>query len=38
VVDEANRVLSTPAYMLGKTIKDVEAGIAKLVKRIVAMA
>ncbi len=38
VIDETNRILSTPAYMEAKTIKDVHAGIGKLVNKLVAMA
>jgi enhancing lycopene biosynthesis protein 2 len=37
-VDEANRIVSTPAYMLGPGIKDVAAGIEKLVAKVVEMA
>lgn len=36
-VDETNRIITTPAYMLGPGVKDVAAGIEKLVKQIVAM-
>ncbi|MDZ7596878.1 MAG: isoprenoid biosynthesis glyoxalase ElbB [Desulfobacterales bacterium] len=36
-VDERNRLVSTPAYMLGPGIKDVATGIEKLVARIMAM-
>jgi enhancing lycopene biosynthesis protein 2 len=36
-VDEKHRIVTTPAYMLGPGIKDVAAGIEKLVNRIVAM-
>ena len=38
VVDEKNRVVSTPAYMLGPTIGPVAAGIEKLVARVLALA
>ncbi len=38
VVDEANRMVTTPAYMLGPTIQDVAIGIDKLVDKIVSMA
>jgi enhancing lycopene biosynthesis protein 2 len=38
VVDEQHKVVSTPAYMLGPSIKDVAVGIEKLVAKIVAMA
>lgn len=36
-VDEANRLVTTPAYMLGPGIKDVAVGIEKLVLRILEM-
>lgn len=38
VVDEANKVVSTPAYMLGPTIKHVAAGIEKLVAKVLELA
>ncbi len=37
VVDSARKVVSTPAYMLGPGIADVNAGISKLVKEILAL-
>lgn len=37
VVDDTHRVLSTPAYMLGKSIAEVHAGIDALVARFVTM-
>ncbi len=37
-VDPANRVVTTPAYMLGPGIKDVAVGIEKLVAEVMAMA
>ncbi len=37
IIDEENRIVSTPAYMLGTEIKDVAAGIDKLVAEIVRM-
>lgn len=37
-VDEANKVVTTPAYMLGSGIADVAVGIEKLVDKVVAMA
>tara|TARA_B100000212_G_scaffold154717_1_gene116380 strand:+ start:323 stop:1000 length:678 start_codon:yes stop_codon:yes gene_type:complete len=37
VVDHDNRIVSTPAYMLGPGIKDVRTGIAKLVKQVLSM-
>ncbi len=36
-VDENHRVVSTPAYMLGKNIAEIEQGISKLVKQVVSM-
>jgi enhancing lycopene biosynthesis protein 2 len=36
--DEKNRIVSTPAYMLGKSIKEVAEGIEKLVARVVELA
>ena len=37
-VDARNRVVSTPAYMLGPSIKDVAVGIEKLVDKVVELA
>ena len=37
-VDIANKVVTTPAYMLGPGIKDVARGIEKLVAQVVEMA
>lgn len=37
VVDEENRVVTTPAYMIGPGIKDVAQGIDKLVEKVLAM-
>ena len=37
-IDTANKIISTPAYMLGPSIKDVAVGIEKLVKRVIEMA
>lgn len=37
-VDEKNKIVTTPAYMLGPGIKDIAAGIEKLVKKVVALA
>ncbi|ELY6292822.1 isoprenoid biosynthesis glyoxalase ElbB [Cronobacter sakazakii] len=37
VVDEDNKVLTTPAYMLAESIDEATAGIEKLVARLVAM-
>jgi enhancing lycopene biosynthesis protein 2 len=38
VVDEKNKVVSTPAYMLGPSIAPVAAGIEKLVAAVLEMA
>lgn len=38
VVDERNRIVSTPAYVLAQRISEVDAGIGKLVARVLAMA
>jgi enhancing lycopene biosynthesis protein 2 len=38
VADDEHRILSTPAYMDAKSIKDVYEGIDKLVAQIVSMA
>ncbi|BBO88126.1 isoprenoid biosynthesis glyoxalase ElbB [Desulfosarcina ovata] len=37
VFDEKNRIVTTPAYMIGPGIKDVAQGIEKLVEKIVSM-
>jgi enhancing lycopene biosynthesis protein 2 len=36
-VDAANKLVTTPAYMLGPGIKDVAVGIEKLVLQIMSM-
>jgi enhancing lycopene biosynthesis protein 2 len=36
-IDEKNRIVTTPAYMLGPGIKDVAVGIEKLVNKILSM-
>ncbi len=36
--DEKNRIVTTPAYMLAKSIKEVESGICRLVKKIIEIA
>ena len=38
VFDEANRVVSTPAYMLGPSIAHIHRGIDKLVEKVIALA
>ena len=37
-VDEANRIVTTPAYMTAQHIGEAAAGIEKLVARVIAMA
>ncbi len=37
LVDEKNRLVTTPAYMLGPGIKDVAAGIENLVDQVLSM-
>ena len=37
-VDETNRIVSTPAYMLGPSIKNVAEGIEKLVAKVLELA
>jgi enhancing lycopene biosynthesis protein 2 len=34
-VDPVNRIVSTPGYMLGTTIKEIAAGIEKLVQKVI---
>lgn len=38
VVDEEHKIVTTPAYMLGKSIKEIEPGIEKLVKTVFDLA
>ncbi|MEZ0323146.1 MAG: isoprenoid biosynthesis glyoxalase ElbB [Hydrogenothermaceae bacterium] len=38
VVDEENKIVTTPAYMLGRSIKDVAEGIEKLVNEVIRLA
>lgn len=38
VTDKANRVVSTPAYMLAKSVTEAEAGINKLVASVLKLA
>jgi len=38
VVDEAHKIVTTPAYMLGPGISDIAKGIEKLVKQVMAWA
>lgn len=37
IADETHRIISTPAYMDAKSIKDVHAGIEQLVKHLLVM-
>lgn len=37
-LDRRNKVVTTPAYMLGPAVKDVARGIEKLVEKVMAMA
>lgn len=37
-VDSKNKIVTTPAYMLGPGIKEVAVGIEKLVKKVIEMA
>lgn len=36
-IDKANKLVTTPAYMLGPGIKDIAVGIEKLVNQVVSM-
>jgi enhancing lycopene biosynthesis protein 2 len=38
VVDEANKIVSTPAYMLASSIREAATGIEKLVAKVLDMA
>ena len=38
VVDEANRLVTTPAYMLAQSISEAAKGINKLVEQVLKMA
>lgn len=38
VTDEGNRLVSTPAYMLAKSIAELEPGIGKLVREVLRLA
>jgi enhancing lycopene biosynthesis protein 2 len=37
-VDSANKIVTTPAYMLGPSIKYIAKGIEKLVKKVIEMS
>lgn len=38
VVDDEHKIVTTPAYMLGQSIKEIQPGIEKLVNKIYEMA
>ena len=38
VTDKVNKIVTTPAYMLGQSISEVAEGIEKTVKELIAMA
>jgi len=38
IVDLENKIVTTPAYMLGESIKDIAKGIEKLVKEVVKLS
>jgi len=38
VVDEEHKIVTTPAYMLGESIKDIQPGIEKLVRAVFDLA
>ena len=38
VIDPVQRLVSTPAYILARRIRDIDAGIGMLVRQVVAMA
>ena len=37
VIDQTNKIVTTPAYMLGPSIKDIAVGIEKLVEKVLSM-
>ena len=37
VVDEDNKIVTTPAYMLAQTIAEAASGIEKLVARVLVL-
>ena len=37
VIDEENKIVSTPAYMLASSISELEKGIEKLVAEVISM-
>lgn len=38
VIDDTNKIVSTPAYMLGQRVSEVAVGIEKLVQQVLRMA
>jgi len=38
VVDEEHKIVTTPAYMLGKSVKEIQPGIDKLVRKVFDLA
>jgi len=38
VVDSENKIVTTPCYMLGRSIGEIGAGIEKLAAKIIEMA
>jgi len=37
-VNEAHKIVTTPAYMIGLGIRDVSMGVEKLIKKVLALA
>ena len=37
VFDEKNRIVSTPAYMVGKSISEVAEGIEKTINKLISI-
>ena len=37
VFDEKNKIVSTPAYMVGKSISEVAEGIEKTINKLISM-
>lgn len=38
VLDQSRRLLSTPAYMLATSVSEANAGISKLVQKLIDLA
>ena len=38
VVDKKNKIVSTPAYMLGQSVAEIYVGIDKLVKAVIELS